>query len=525
MITNISNYEPLTKDDYMSKSRTYNSAKNLTITSIAQIFSIIVSFVVRTFFIKLMNVDYLGVNGLFSNVLSILAFSELGLSSAIIYNMYKPVALNDKTKIAALLNFYKRAYRIIALFVLIIGLCLSPFINDLVNDPPNIRENLLIIYILFLINTAASYLYSYSRSLFTAYQKEYTNIIVERLIWTGIYIIQLVYLYYTHDFYGYLLFMIVATIASDLLITFLSKKNFKQITSDNESKLTTKEIKAILKDVYALFTYKVGGIILHSTSNIVIAKIINLTAVGICSNYLLITSSIENILQKALNSIVASIGNLNAQDNIINREKVLYELSLYTNWIYGCCSIMLVVCLNKLIEIWLGQEYLINDTKTLVAIVSSFYIFGSNFAISSFRTTMGLFHQAKYVPLLAAIINLLLSIWLGTIWGLFGIYLSISIARIVTFNSIDPLLVYRRGFNKSSLPYFGYQLGFLFITVINALLCIYASNMIQTDGILGFIFSSLLSFVLCNLIYLIVYSKTASFKSLINRYKNITQKC
>ena len=497
-------------------SRTKNSAKNVVIASIVQIITIIVSFVARTIFIKLMNADYLGVNGLFNNVLAILAFSELGISSAIIYNMYKPVADGDNEQIAALLNFYKKAYRIVASFIFVVGLLITPFIGYLINETPDIRENLQIIYLLFLLNTVSSYLFSYSRSIFTANQKDYINVLVERIFWIVMYFLQLVYLYLTHDFYGYLIFMTCATLASDISITLYSKIKYPQITKNKAAKLSSFNVKKILKDIYALFAYKVGSVLLQSTSNIVIAKLINITVVGICSNYILITSSIETILQKVLNSIVASIGNLNATDDNENQKKVLYELTLCTNWIYGFCSIMLFILINQLIEMWLGNDYLLTDSFVVLAVVLSFFFFGTNFTISSYRTTMGIFRQARYVPMCAACVNLLLSIVLGKAFGLVGIYISISITRLFTFNSIDPYLVFKKAFNESVIPYYLYQLKFYFVTVIVGYIC-YITSMQLPNTFMWFMLKLVLFTFVINLSYVLVYYSTDQFKSLIKR--------
>lgn len=505
-------------------SRTYKSARNAAVSTFVQFVTLVVSFLTRTVFIKLMNADYLGVNGLFSNVLAILAFSELGISSAIIYNMYKPVSENDTEKVSALLNFYKKAYRYVAAFILIVGVCLTPFIHHLIKEAPDITENLVFIYLLFLANTVVSYLYSYSRSVFTAHQNEYVNVLIERCVWIGMYIIQLVYLYMTHDFYGYLFIQVLATLSSDLIITLYSRKKYPEITNNKSAHLLKSDIKGILKDIYALFAYKIGGTILHSTSNIIMARIINITVVGICSNYLLVSSSIEAVLQKIFNSIVASIGNLNATSDSINKKKVLYEVSLLSDWIYGVVSICLFAGLNQFVLLWIGKDYVFSQWSVVFCIILSFFISGINFAASNYRTTMGFFRQARYVPLFAAFINVWLSIFLGIKFGVAGIFVSISIARFFTFNIIDPFLVCRKGLQTSVIEYYWFQFKFIGITLINGFLCHYLIQVIHLSGLLGFVLNMLICFVLCNFVYFGFYFRSREFRALYKRIVSLTRR-
>ena len=157
----------------MEESRTKNSARNASIAVISKIIYIILSFICRTIFIITLGSEYLGINGLFTNILTMLSFAELGIGTAIIYKMYKPIAENDKERIKTLIHFYKKAYSIIGVIVLIIGLSIIPFLNNIIKEPPNISENLIIIYILFLVDSSISYFFAYKKSIITGHQKEY----------------------------------------------------------------------------------------------------------------------------------------------------------------------------------------------------------------------------------------------------------------------------------------------------------------------------------------------------------------
>ena len=210
----------------MSESRTKNSAKNFTISIAVQIVALIATFVNRTIFIKILNSDYLGVNGLFTNILTILSFAELGLGSVILYGMYKPTRDGDTQKLSALFNFYKKAQRIIAVVILFAGLLVIPFLTYIIDEEPQIVEDIRLVFFLFLGNTVCSYLLSYSKSLFTAYQKDYVNVLIERSAHIICVCVQLVFLWITHNYIGYLIIQILATFLGNLVISLYCKYKY-----------------------------------------------------------------------------------------------------------------------------------------------------------------------------------------------------------------------------------------------------------------------------------------------------------
>ena len=156
----------------MEKSRIKNTIRNVRSGIIVQIINKVMAFIVRTVFIRILNTEYLGVNGLFTNILTVLSFAELGIGTAIIFSMYKPVAEDDTDKIKSLMRLYKKSYNTIGIVVFILGICVIPFMKYIIKDAPNIKESIILIYVLFLINTSVSYFFTYKKSIITAHQQE-----------------------------------------------------------------------------------------------------------------------------------------------------------------------------------------------------------------------------------------------------------------------------------------------------------------------------------------------------------------
>lgn len=502
----------------MNNSRTYNSLLNFTISLIIQAITLIVTFINRTYFIHILNADYLGINGLFTNILTILSFTELGLGSAIIYSMYKPVQEDNIVKIAALFNFYKSAYRIISVTIFILGILITPLLPNIISEEPAILEDIKVIYILFLVNTVASYSLAYTKSLFTVYQKEYVNVLIERISHIICVIFQIIFLYITHNYIGYLLIQIVATITGNIIIYFWCNRKFKNIVKLKKEKLEKFEFENIFENIKSMMFYKVGSIVLNATDNIIISKILNISLVGISSNYIFIVNTIESIISKALNSIVASIGNLNASNSVKVKEKVFKELNFCVYWLYGFCSIELSILLNKVIIIWIGNEYLINNYWSVLAIILNFYIFGTNFVPSNYRVTMGYFKEARFTPIYASLINIILSVFLGKYIGLFGIYIATSFSRLVTFGIVDPVTILRKGLNLNPLKFYINQIKFFIITIINGLICYYIINIFKFYGFFGLLLNFIIIALLSNTVYFIIYFRTEEFKSVKLRF-------
>ena len=193
-------------------SRTENFVRNTSVGILMQIFSLVLSFVSRTIFIKLLTNDYLSINGLFSNILSTLSIVELGFGTALIYYLYKPVANNDKEEIKVILKYYKKVYMIIGTAMIVLGLMVIPFMGYIIKDPPKVKENLNFIYILFLLSTAGGYFYYYKIALINAYQKSYIVSIYNQIFkWVQM-ILQIVVLLLTNSYVLYLIIQLVCVI-------------------------------------------------------------------------------------------------------------------------------------------------------------------------------------------------------------------------------------------------------------------------------------------------------------------------
>lgn len=494
----------------MQNSRTANTAKNALFGLISQALNIILSFISRTFFINILGAEYLGVNGLFTNILTLLSFAELGIGNAVIYGMYKPLATNDKEKIKSLMALYAKAYKIIGLFVFVIGLLIIPSLDYIIKDTPTIKENINLIYVLFLLNTSLSYFFVYKKSIITADQKNYVILLYEQLFKIVQTLVQIVFLWLTGEYIIFLVIQIIITLLNNVYVSLKADKMYPFLREGTVETLDKKERNSIFSNVRSLFLYKFGSVILNGTDNIIISAIIGIAAVGLNSNYVLIISAMTAVTGQIMNGFTASVGNLNAVGTQESKESVFNKIFFLSAWMYGFCSVGLFLFFNKFITFWIGESYIFSEL-VVFTIVLHFYVNNVHFTAYTYRVTMGLFVQGRWAPLTAAIVNILLSLLLGKAFGLAGIFFATSIARFLTTGLVDPILVYRNGFKKSPLSYYTRYFAFMGLYTLLYFVMKYVISFVTITGFSGFIVEVIIVSIIFNIIMALVFWRYQDF--------------
>lgn len=497
----------------MGESRTKNVSVNTTIALICQVFNLLATFVTRTIFIRILDAEYLGVNGLFTNVLTILSFAELGIGNAIVFSMYKPLAIGDKGKLGSLMALYKKAYTIIGAFVAGGGICVTPFLELIIKHTPDIPESIPVLYILFLANTASSYFFVYKKNIIIADQKNFIVLIVTQLVTVARVILQTIFLVITHQYIVYLIIQIVCTIADNVICSMIADRLYPFL-KEKAAPLSIEESSGIFRNVKALALYKFGSVILNGTDNILISAMIGVREVGLVSNYVLITTSCNAILQKITDAFTASVGNLNALEGADKQYIVFKKIFFITAWIFGYASIGLATVSQPFIQAWIGEDYLLG-MSVLLAIVAEFYVKGIHSVAYTYRSTLGFFVEGRWSALLAAGVNLVLSIILCNTIGLAGVFIATPISRIFSIGIVDPVLIFHKGFKKNVLEYYAMYVGYLFLFIGVGFICYYIIDMVSLTGWLGVIVDVTIVTLVFNLIMVFLFCRTRMFRGLL----------
>jgi len=500
--------------------RTKNSIKNTMAAILTNIFTIIIGFISQAIFIKILGTEFLGINGLFTNIISMLGIVELGIGSAITYNLYKPIEDDDKETIKSLMIFYKRAYHIIALIVLIFGLLLLPFLNLFIKEV-SININIHIIFILFIIDIVCSYLLSYKRSILYANQKNYIINIIHILYLLTLNISQLILLYYTKNYYLYLIIKIVFRILENIIISSIANKIYPYLKEGTTYPLSKDIRKDIIKKVKALFFHKIGAFVVLGTDNIIISKYLGLVTVGLYSNYYMIINSVNSLFSQIITALTPSIGSMLVTDSKEKCFSIFKKVRFLNFWISCFSGIAILVIMQPFIKIWIGKEYLLPNI-VLYILVLNFYQKMMRSSYSTFKEAAGIYYEDRYVPLIESLLNITFSIIFVYLFGLAGVFIGTIVSGLVLWCYSYPKYVYKKLFNRNYLDYAKETVSYIILFIITATLTYLLSSLININSIfIQVCLNLLISIIIPNFILLLIFHKTDNFKYYLQLSKKI----
>ena len=510
------------RSEMKNKSRTQYSIMNMLASLGGYTLNIILSFVCRMIFARQLSADYLGVNGLFSNILSMLSLTELGIGTAMIYELYKPVALNDEKRITSYMKLYGTAYKIIGLVISILGVMLVPFLKFLINKPANIPENIYVLYLLFLFSTASSYFFSYRSSILIANQKNYIVVGISYAVLILQNFLQIIALIMTKNYMLYLILQVVFVFITNILISNKAVHDYPYVKSKQAERLSREELWSLIRNVKALTVTKLSGILVNNTDNLVITYFNGLVTTGVVSNYLLLTTTINSLVNQIFTSISASLGNLNATDDDEKKYYMFNVLNLANFWIYGWASVGIGVLSTDIVRLCFGEKYAMGIEIPLILAIN-FYMLGMQCIVGIYKSTMGLFRYGQYILLLTAGLNLLGDIILGKQFGVVGIFIATAIARMFTNTWYEPYIVYKYGLHRKFINYIIRYVAFAILLVTTWCVCYILGNLISLPILPRIIFKISICIIVPNAIFILAFGRRKEFqffRDLVRRGKN-----
>lgn len=490
--------------------RIINTLRNTIFAIAAQITTQILNFINRTIFIYYLGVEYLGVSGLFSNILSILSLAELGVGSAIVYSMYKPLADNDQIRIKQLVGFYANAYKVIGVVILSLGLILVPFLNNIVNNDSEIK-NISIIYLIYLLNSVSTYFWAHKRSLIIADQKEYINSFNLQIFSIAQVVIDFFVLVLTQNFILYIFTKIIVNFISNLRISMIANKLYPFIKEPVLMGLPSDEKRTIFRNIRAMMYHKIGSVLVYSTDNILISIYFGVVYVGLYSNYSLITLTLITIASLLFKASTASVGNLNATENIEHTYPIFRRMFFLNFVIYTVVTVSLFNLIDDFIILWVGREFLLNKSIVLVIIIN-FFLMQMRTTTVLFKDTMGLFYQDRYRPLITASVNIISSLVLLNIFGLIGVFLGTLFCIVSITIWYEPLILYKYGFRKPLMEYFLQYTKYLSTASLCTVSTYYITHQLESVSWVIWFLKAIISVAGSILIIVFIFRKTEEYK-------------
>ena len=491
-------------------SRTRKTIINTVFSIASQLLAIVLSFVLRTAFIKILGDQYTGVASVFTTILTMLSLSELGFATAVATALYRPLRENNQKLIQQLMDFYKKAYRLVALFIFVVGVCLIPFLQYLIKDVPDIKENITVIYVFYIVKTAASYLMIYKTTLLRADQKLY---VVKKLemICQGIrYAVEVIVLIVFREYMTYLVIEIVATILQNYTVTKRAEKEYPQAFEKPTETLPRETIISLLKDVKGLSMYKLSSTIGNSIDTMLISGFINTSSVAIVGNYSHIKNHVQKVLMQFFSAVIPSVGNLAVEKSAKQQQNVFNRLFYISFLMVNFCSASMFVLFKPFLKVWLGEKYVLGQHISFI-IAFDFFLYILLQAIASFRTANGLFVKGQYRPLITAIVNTILSVLLIREFGIFGTILATVIARLLT-QWYDPYLMYKHIFQDSFAKFYVKYWAYIALFVSGAFITNFVAEAVAINNrFLNLILGAVICVVIPNCWVLIWTHRTKEF--------------
>ena len=502
--------------------RTQNATRNKVFGVILKLYQILLPFTMRTAMIYLMGVEYLGLNSLFTSILQVLNLAELGVGSAMVYSMYKPIAENDKATICALLKLYKKYYFFIGLIIACVGALLTPLIPKLISGDIPGQLNIYILYLLNLAATVMTYwLFAYKNSLLQAYQRSDVASKITILTTTLQYAIQLVILWLFHNYYLYIIVMLFTQAMANVITAIAASRLYPDMEPNGN--LPDKTVKTINQRIKDLFTAKLGATIVNSADTIVISAFLGLTVLAMYQNYYFIMSSVMGILTVVFSSCLAGVGNSMVTESADKNYNDFRILTFLINWIVTVCMCCFATVYQPFIELWVGKDYIFDEIVVALFCIY-FYLVTMQQVNGMYKDAAGVWHQDRFRPLVAAIVNLIFNVIFVQFWGIYAILLSTIVSYV--FVSIPWMIsnVFKYVFHRSLRQFVKEVVVYFFVACIVTFLCWISCR--ATSGMLlweQIIINLILSVILSNIVMFVIYKENKYYNQMIELVDKITK--
>ena len=502
----------------MKLERTRNAARNVVFDGTLEMVNMLFPFVIRSVMLHCLGTEYLGLNGLFKSLLSFLNLAELGVGSAMVFSMYKPIAEDDTRTICALLRLYRTVYRIIGLVVAAAGLLLMPVLQNLIKGDLPAGMNLYILFLMNLGNTVLTYwLFAYKSSLLQAHQRRDVISKVSLLVRMTEYTLKILILIYTRNYYLYLSVQLLCQIAINLLTAACAAKMYPGYVIGG--KLPKDKTMDIFRRVRDLFTSKLSATVFDAADTLVISAFMGLTVLALYQNYYFIITALRMMLVVLLNACMAGVGNKLIMESKEANYRDLEKISLLFLWILGVSSSMLLCLYQPFIQIWMGRDNMLAAGLVLCFVVY-YYSMGANKLINMFKDAAGIWRVDRWRPLTAALVNLSLNLITVRWLGLYGVLLS-SVFSIV-FVQIPWLFhnLFREVFPRQSMgKYIRLFCGMAAVALISCAASWFVCRRFTLNVWYTLFFNAVVSFLVPNLFCLAVYGRNPVFRESLSQLK------
>lgn len=448
------------------------SILNVTVSILSRIVLLIAALFVRRLVIRYIGNDANGLNSLYSSIIGMLAVAELGVGSAIIFSMYKPIVEGEKNKVAALYGLYGRLYRIIGAVIFCAGLIVMPFLPKLINDFEGLNVNVYLTFFLSLVSVALSYLYGAKTSLIEAHKDNFitTGILtVAKLLRYGL---QGFAVLIWRSFTVYLTCQIIETIVIWFLTEMIVRKKYGDIIVAHK-KVDGETKKEIGRNVKAMFMHKIGTILVNGIDSVIISGFIGVIILGKYSNYTLIAGMVMSIMTLFFSPLTSVVGHLCA-DGDQEKTKRYYDYFYCLNYVLGVVFFLgYYAIIDNVVALLFGSDLIVSRAISFIITLNQFTQYMRR-ATLLFRDASGAFYYDRWKPIAEGLSNLILSLIFVQVFPeelrIVGVVVATIITTLLICDIVDPYVVFKHVFGKSPKKYYFKNYGYIGVFIITLMI-------------------------------------------------------
>ena len=505
--------------------RVKRAAKNIAVGYISNIATAILGFVLRTVFIMRLSDTLLGVNSLYSNILSMLSLAELGIGTAMNYSLYGPMARGEIEKIKSYMQLYKKAYRMIAAVIACVGLVIVPFLPDIVKGADYLtRTQLTVYYLIFLFNTVSTYFVSYKYSLCLAEQKDYIQTNALMITKAATVSLQIIVILLTSNFLLFLITSAAVQLIQIFIVNAYLNKLYPYLKDKDVTPLDEESKKDVMTKTKALMLHKIGDTARLQTDAIIISSFINVTVVAVVDNYNLIINTISGFVNIIFNSVISGFGNLIATESEDKQYKSFKVYRFFAVWVYGFTAVGFYLLLTPLVKIWLHDDKWLLTSVVIGTVLTDYYFKGERVALMNYKTAAGVYEPDKYLSLIQGAVNLVVSIVFVIKIGLVGVYIGTVVSGLIA-NITKPFIVYKYCFHRSAKGYFIDSFKYILVMGLELAILIPIKTIVMKNiTIVSFVIMFVLVCVIFNVIFLAFFGRTKEFRYITDIVRSKTGK-
>ena len=494
----------------MKRSRTEFATLNTSIALAIQPFSVIIGFINRTIFVSTLGVTYLGLSSYLTSLVSILSLAELGIGQAMSYALYSPLVREEHGKINAFMILFKKLYRIIGISIFVFGGILSLFLPNLIKDY-TINSELYWIFFLFIFNSGSSYFFAYKRTLLYVDQRNYVLNLLNFGLNTLRVFLQIAVIIFTQNFIFYLLIETILNIIGNVIMSYIVNRLYNYLFNKEITPINQEEKEKFIRNIKGNTLGSIGEKIVFQTDSILMAKFINLAAIGIYGNYTYVLGFVSMLVNTVMGSITSSIGNLIHSEDTTLEAKISflkkYQFIAFSLIYFASIGYLLFV--HPFIIIWLGENLSFNQWTEIIIVI--------NFFLTAYRqpnlvliSVQGLSYEQNKKVIVEILLNIFLSLYFLMVLdlGVAGILLGTIGSTLLTCTWYEPYSVFKYGLKTSSKEYFRTMIQHFILAGLSILLFSLLDYyfLIQLDFIYSLVIKIIL-YLIVLVIYILIFRK------------------